>query len=179
MGLTLGGLVLLSRAWSFEIVITAAALVGMGSSIFHPESSRVAHLASGGVKILAVSTADRSALLPGIPTLKEQGMNVVLPSGGAGGLAVGAVLLDRAGLPRSFAAARTVALFIVTSLVDPPILHLPYPSVTVCRAETQACNDGTLPLEPYQIISQYTLEPFLKAVAEEMQQRCVEQGRVL
>lgn len=48
MGLTLGGLVLLSRAWSFEIVIAAAALVGMGSSIFHPESSRVAHLASGG-----------------------------------------------------------------------------------------------------------------------------------
>ncbi len=48
MGLTLCGLVLLSRAWSFEIVIFAAALVGMGSSIFHPESSRVAHLASGG-----------------------------------------------------------------------------------------------------------------------------------
>ena len=47
-----------------------------------------------------------------------QGLNVVLPSGGAGGLAVGAVLLDRAGVPRSFAASRTVALFLITSLVS-------------------------------------------------------------
>src|SRR5215213_9311826 len=51
-------------------------------------------------------------------SLAVQGMNVVLPSGGAGGLAVGAVLLDRAGVPRSFAASRTVALFLVTSLVS-------------------------------------------------------------
>src|SRR4051794_26985295 len=51
-------------------------------------------------------------------SLAVQGMNIVLPSGGAGGLAVGAVLLDRAGVPRSFAASRTVALFLVTSLVS-------------------------------------------------------------
>jgi FSR family fosmidomycin resistance protein-like MFS transporter len=55
MGLTLCGLTLLSRAWSFGIVVAAAALVGMGSSIFHPESSRVAHLASGGRHGLAQS----------------------------------------------------------------------------------------------------------------------------
>jgi len=48
MGLTLGGLVLLSRAGNFSMIVLAAALVGMGSSIFHPESSRVAYLASGG-----------------------------------------------------------------------------------------------------------------------------------
>jgi uncharacterized membrane protein YbhN (UPF0104 family) len=51
-------------------------------------------------------------------SLAVQGMNIVLPSGGAGGLAVGAVLLDRAGVPRSFAASRTVALFLITSLVS-------------------------------------------------------------
>ena len=51
-------------------------------------------------------------------SMAVQGMNIVLPSGGAGGLAVGAVLLDRAGVPRSFAASRTVALFLVTSLVS-------------------------------------------------------------
>src|SRR5215207_2072725 len=50
-------------------------------------------------------------------SMAVQGLNVVLPSGGAGGLAVGAVLLDRAGVPRSFAASRTVALFVITSLV--------------------------------------------------------------
>jgi FSR family fosmidomycin resistance protein-like MFS transporter len=48
MGLTLGGLVLLAHATHYAMVVGAAALVGMGSSIFHPESSRVAHLASGG-----------------------------------------------------------------------------------------------------------------------------------
>src|SRR5215208_4769510 len=51
-------------------------------------------------------------------SLAVQGMNIVLPSGGAGGLAVGAVLLDRSGVPRSFAASRTVALFLITSLVS-------------------------------------------------------------
>jgi FSR family fosmidomycin resistance protein-like MFS transporter len=48
MGVTLGGLVLLSHATHYAMILGAAALVGMGSSIFHPESSRVAHLASGG-----------------------------------------------------------------------------------------------------------------------------------
>lgn len=47
MAFTLIGLVLLSRAPSFEVLIVAVALVGTGSSIFHPEASRVAHMASG------------------------------------------------------------------------------------------------------------------------------------
>ena len=59
-------------------------------------------------------------------------------------------------------------VFIVTSLVDPPLLHLPYPSVAPRRRRSRRSNDGTLPLEPYQLISQYTLEPLLKSVAEEM-----------
>ncbi len=57
-------------------------------------------------------------------------------------------------------------VFIVTSLVDPPLLQLPYPSVAQARAEIAARNDGTLPLEPYQLISQYTVEPLLKSVAD-------------
>lgn len=48
MGFTLVGLVLLSRAGSFPAVLGAAALVGVGSSVFHPEASRLAHMASGG-----------------------------------------------------------------------------------------------------------------------------------
>jgi FSR family fosmidomycin resistance protein-like MFS transporter len=42
------GLLLLSRAGSFAAVMVAAAMVGLGSSVFHPESSRVARMASGG-----------------------------------------------------------------------------------------------------------------------------------
>lgn len=48
MGSTFVGLVLLSRASSFLEILGAAACVGIGSSIFHPESSRVARMASGG-----------------------------------------------------------------------------------------------------------------------------------
>src|SRR5262249_27666338 len=55
MGFTLAGLVLLGWAASFGAVLAAAALVGTGSSVFHPESSRVARLASGGQHGLAQS----------------------------------------------------------------------------------------------------------------------------
>lgn len=48
MSVTLAGLVLLSRAWNYPALLVAAALVGVGSAIFHPEASRVARLASGG-----------------------------------------------------------------------------------------------------------------------------------
>jgi len=48
MGLSLTGLILLSQATSFLLILIAACLVGMGSAIFHPEASRVARLASGG-----------------------------------------------------------------------------------------------------------------------------------
>jgi 2-polyprenyl-6-methoxyphenol hydroxylase-like FAD-dependent oxidoreductase len=57
-------------------------------------------------------------------------------------------------------------VFIVTSLIEPPLLHLPYPSVAEARAHIAAKNDGSMPLEPYQLISQYTLEPLLKSIAE-------------
>ena len=55
MCFTLSGLMLLAIAGSFTTVLLAAALVGTGSSIFHPESSRVARMASGGRHGLAQS----------------------------------------------------------------------------------------------------------------------------
>ncbi len=48
MSFTLAGLLLLAYASSFALLLFAAALVGTGSSVFHPESSRIARLASGG-----------------------------------------------------------------------------------------------------------------------------------
>lgn len=55
MGFTLAGLLLLSQATTFPLLLAAAALVGSGSSIFHPEASRVARMASGGRHGLAQS----------------------------------------------------------------------------------------------------------------------------
>ena len=48
MCFTLSGLLLLSVAPSYPILLVAVALVGCGSSVFHPESARVARMASGG-----------------------------------------------------------------------------------------------------------------------------------
>jgi FSR family fosmidomycin resistance protein-like MFS transporter len=55
MTFSLCGLLLLSVAWIFPLLLIAAGLVGVGSSVFHPESSRVARLASGGQHGLAQS----------------------------------------------------------------------------------------------------------------------------
>ncbi|HEY0273002.1 MAG TPA: MFS transporter [Chitinophaga sp.] len=55
MGFTLAGLLLLAYADSFGHILRAVSLIGVGSSVFHPEASRVAHLASGGRKGLAQS----------------------------------------------------------------------------------------------------------------------------
>ena len=55
MGFTLVGLLLLARAGSFPALLVAAGLVGTGSSVFHPEASRVARMASGGRHGLAQS----------------------------------------------------------------------------------------------------------------------------
>ena len=55
MGSTLVGLIVLANAGNFTMLLVGAGLIGLGSSIFHPESSRVARMASGGRHGLAQS----------------------------------------------------------------------------------------------------------------------------
>jgi FSR family fosmidomycin resistance protein-like MFS transporter len=55
MGFTLVGLALLSMASSYAFILVAAGLIGMGSAVFHPESSRVARRASGGRRLALCS----------------------------------------------------------------------------------------------------------------------------
>jgi len=67
-------------------------------------------------------------------------------------------------------------VFIILSLAEPPLVHQRYPSVEKARAEIRGCNDGSMPLEPYQLISQYTLEPLLKSIAETLPSVTVRYG---
>jgi len=67
-------------------------------------------------------------------------------------------------------------VFVILAMNEPPLLRLPYPSVSEARAQIAACNDGSMPLEPYQLISQYTLEPLLKAEAEALPSVAVHYG---
>ena len=55
MAVSLGGILLLAAAPTFPMVLLGVALVGMGSAVFHPESSRIARMASGGRHGLAQS----------------------------------------------------------------------------------------------------------------------------
>ena len=59
-------------------------------------------------------------------------------------------------------------VFIILSMAEPPLAHNAYPSIDEAKAAIGACNDGTQPLEPYQLISQYTLEPLLKAEVDRL-----------
>ncbi|MES2508244.1 MAG: MFS transporter [Verrucomicrobiota bacterium] len=55
MGMTLVGLLSLSQAHSFPTILISSALVGAGSAVFHPEASRIAHMAAGRRRGLAQS----------------------------------------------------------------------------------------------------------------------------
>ena len=98
MGFTLVGLVLLAFAGSYWLLLLAAALIGTGSSVFHPESSRVARMASGGQHGLAQS---------------------VFQVGGNVGSAVGPLLAAFIVLPRGqssvawFSAAAMLGMFVL------------------------------------------------------------------
>ena len=99
MGFTLVGLVLLSQASSYVFILIAVGLVGVGSSVFHPESSRVAHLASGGRRGLAQS---------------------IFQLGGNAGAAIGPLLAALIVVPYGqyniiwFAIAAVIAIFALT-----------------------------------------------------------------
>jgi 2-polyprenyl-6-methoxyphenol hydroxylase-like FAD-dependent oxidoreductase len=70
-------------------------------------------------------------------------------------------------------------VYVALALNQPPLLRLSYPSVEEAHAQIAACRDGSQPLEPYQLISQYTIEPLLKAEAERLASVTVRYGHEL
>src|SRR5258706_9152772 len=70
-------------------------------------------------------------------------------------------------------------VYIILAMTRSPLLHLKYPSVDAARAQIRQINDGSTPLEPYQLISQYTLEPVLKRAAERIPAVAVRYGTEL
>jgi 2-polyprenyl-6-methoxyphenol hydroxylase-like FAD-dependent oxidoreductase len=110
-----------------------------------------------GVRCTLVEQKEQPAFLPKMERVNARSMEIYRRMGLAEKIRAAGL---RADCPMD--------VYIVLSLIEPPLLHLPYPSVEQARAQTRASNDGTLPLEPYQLISQYTLEPLLKSVAETM-----------
>jgi FSR family fosmidomycin resistance protein-like MFS transporter len=127
MGSTFTGLVLLSQADSYPLILLAAALVGVGSSVFHPEASRVARSAAGGRFGLAQS---------------------VFQVGGNAGHALGPLLAAFIVVPRGqgsvvwFSAAALLAMLILTRVGGWYAARLAASAARGGRAAT----DRTLPL---------------------------------
>jgi 2-polyprenyl-6-methoxyphenol hydroxylase-like FAD-dependent oxidoreductase len=139
-----------------QVLIVGAGPVGLTLAV---------DLGLRGVRCTLVEQKEAPQFLPKMERCNARTMEIFRRMG----------LADRiraAGLP----AHCPMDVFIVTSIMEPPLLHLPYPSVSDARKEIAASTDAALPLEPYQLISQYTLEPFLKSVAEKLPSVTVRYG---
>jgi 2-polyprenyl-6-methoxyphenol hydroxylase-like FAD-dependent oxidoreductase len=136
----------LSSALDTQVLIVGAGPVGLTLAI---------DLGRRGVRCILLEQKEAPQFLPKMERCNARTMEIYRRMGLA-------QKIRDAGFPRD----APMDVFIVTSLTEPPLLHLPYPSVVQAQAEIDACRDGSLPLEPYQLISQYTLEPLLKSVAE-------------
>ena len=129
-----------------QVIIVGAGPVGLTLAI---------DLGRRGVRCILLEQKDAPQFLPKMERCNARTMEIYRRLG------ITQKIRD-AGFPRDV----PMDVFIVTSLVEPPLLHLPYPSVAQAQQDIAACTDGSMPLEPYQLISQYTLEPLLKSIAE-------------
>jgi 2-polyprenyl-6-methoxyphenol hydroxylase-like FAD-dependent oxidoreductase len=114
-------------------------------------------LGKRGIRAMLVEQKDAPAFLPKMERCNARTMEIYRRLG----------IVDRiraAGLGPDI----PMDVFIALSMTEKPLVAHHYPSVNEARAEIKTINDGTQALEPYQLISQYTLEPLLKQVAEEI-----------
>jgi 2-polyprenyl-6-methoxyphenol hydroxylase-like FAD-dependent oxidoreductase len=125
-------------------------------------------LGKRGIRVMLVEQKDAPAFLPKMERCNARTMEIYRRLG----------IVDRiraAGLGPDI----PMDVFIALSMTEPPLVAHHYPSVNEARAEIKAINDGTQALEPYQLISQYPMEPLLKQVAEETPNVAVRFGHEL
>jgi 2-polyprenyl-6-methoxyphenol hydroxylase-like FAD-dependent oxidoreductase len=129
-----------------EVLIVGAGPTGLTLAI---------DLGKRGVRCILVEQKERPAFLPKMERVNARTMEIYRRMGLAPQIRAAGLRPDC-----------PMDVYIVLALNEPPLLRLAYPSVAQALADTRATNDGSLPLEPYQLISQYTIEPLLKSVAE-------------
>jgi FSR family fosmidomycin resistance protein-like MFS transporter len=134
MGCSLIGLLLLSIATTYPMILFSAALVGIGSSVFHPESSRVARMASGGRYGLAQS---------------------LFQLGGSTGSAIGPLLAAFIVVPRGqpsiawFSAAALLAMLMLTHV---GVWYSRHPAIAARRGRRQPPAATAMPLPRTTVI---------------------------
>ncbi len=132
---SLVGLLLLSVANSYSLILVSAALVGIGSSVFHPESSRVARMASGGRYGFAQS---------------------LFQVGGSTGSAIGPLLAAFVVVPRGqgsvawFSAAALLAIAVLTYV---SFWYAAHPAMAARRGKRAAPPAAVAPLPRGKVIT--------------------------
>ncbi|HWK10596.1 MAG TPA: FAD-dependent monooxygenase, partial [Vicinamibacterales bacterium] len=129
-----------------DVLIIGAGPVGLTLAI---------DLGRRGVRCLLVEQKPAPEFLPKMERCNARTMEIFRRMGVADAI-------RRAGLRADV----PMDVYIVLAMNEPPLLHLPYPSVDEARRQIAGCKDATMPREPYQLVSQYTLEPLLKKEAE-------------
>ena len=129
-----------------EVLVVGAGPVGLTLAI---------DLGRRGIRCTLLEKKEAPEFLPKMERCNARTMEIFRRMGLAG-------KIRAAGLPGDV----HMDVYVALAMNEPPLLRLPYPSVDEARAQTAACNDGSMPLEPYQLVSQYTLEPLLKKEAE-------------
>jgi 2-polyprenyl-6-methoxyphenol hydroxylase-like FAD-dependent oxidoreductase len=129
-----------------EVLIVGAGPTGLTLAI---------DLGKRGVRCTLIEQKERPAFLPKMERVNARTMEIYRRMGLAPQIRAAGLRPDC-----------PMDVYIILAMNEPPLLRLPYPSIAQAQADTRATNDGTMPLEPYQLISQYTLEPLLKSVAE-------------
>jgi 2-polyprenyl-6-methoxyphenol hydroxylase-like FAD-dependent oxidoreductase len=131
-----------------EVLIVGAGPTGLTLAV---------DLGKRGVRCTIVEQKPAPQFLPKMERCNARTMEIYRRMGIAG-------RIRAAGLP----AQCPMDVYIVLSLAEPPLYHLHYPSVEEYRAQIARCEDASQPLEPYQLVSQYTLEPLLKSIAQSL-----------
>jgi 2-polyprenyl-6-methoxyphenol hydroxylase-like FAD-dependent oxidoreductase len=129
-----------------EVLIVGAGPVGLTLAV---------DLGQRGVRCTLIERKDAPQFLPKMERCNARTMEIYRRMGIAAKVRAAGL---RADVPMD--------VFIVTALNQPPLVHHRYPSVAEARRQIDACSDGSMPLEPYQLVSQYTLEPLLKKEVE-------------
>ncbi len=137
MASSLIGLILIAFASSYALVLAAVALIGMGSSVFHPESSRVARLASGGRHGLAQS---------------------VFQVGGNFGTALGPLLAAFIVLPYG---QRTIVWFSLVALIGMALLA----AIGAWYGKTLKLNNGEAPGKEREAIAELSKRKVARSIA--------------
>ena len=129
-----------------QVVVVGAGPVGLTLAI---------DLGRRGIRCTIIEQKETPAFLPKMERANARTMEIYRRMGIADKVRVAGL---RADCPMD--------VYIVLAMNEPALLRLPYPSVAQATADIRATNDGSAPREAYQLISQYTLEPLLKSIAE-------------